>query len=145
MRILRSFLSAFTISLTFSACQTQTEPPQTDCQPPTTVVAKAPCESGYPGVQLLASNYRVGAVLQFDYNVFLQKDTLSSDVTTSSYRNASGDQIVITEAVLKDAPKFIVQISVNCGTGKDYPSRYFSFVKRPAADAGCYVWAEQNL
>lgn len=145
MRILRSFLGSILVGTVFMNCQPKNEPQQTDCQPPTTVVAKASCESGYPGVQLLASNYRVGSVLQFDYNVFLQKDTLSSDVTTSSYRNASGEQIVIAESVIKDAPKFIVQVSVTCGSGTVYPSRYFSFVKRPAADAGCYIWGQQKL
>lgn len=145
MRNLALLLSQFIGSLVFIGCQPQSDPQQTDCQPPTTLIAKAPCESGYPGIQLVASNYRVGSVLQFDYNIFLQKDTLSSDVTTSSYRNASGEQIIIAESVLKDAPKFVVQISVNCGTGKDYQSRYFSFVKRLVPNSTCYVWAEQTL
>ncbi|MVM41407.1 hypothetical protein GO730_33120 [Spirosoma sp. HMF3257] len=127
------------------SCQSKNEPQQIDCQPPATLIAKAPCESGYPGVQLVASSYVAGSATQFIYRIFVQKDTLSSDLIKSSYANASNEQIIISDTILKDAPKFVAQVSINCGTGKDYPSKYFAFVKRPATNPGCYVWALQNL
>ncbi|QDK81386.1 hypothetical protein EXU85_23355 [Spirosoma sp. KCTC 42546] len=128
----------------FVSCQSKNDPQQIGCQPPATLIAKGPCESGYPGAQLVASNYSGGSATQFIYSIFVQKDTLSSDLAKSSYANASNEQIIISEAILKDAPKFVVLVSINCGTGKDYFSRYFSFVKRPTANPGCYVWALQN-
>ncbi len=128
----------------FISCQTKNDPQQVDCQPPTTLIAKAPCESGYPGAQLVASNFKGGSANQFVYSIFVQKDTLSSDISKSSYANASNEQIIISETILKDAPKFIVKVTINCGTGKEYSSIYFSFVKRPAANQGCYVWANQT-
>ena len=140
---LRSILNAVTLCATFARCQTKNEPQQTDCQPPTTLIAKAPCESGYPGAQLVASNYRGGSLTQFVYNIFVQKDTFSSDLTKISYANASNEKIIISDAILKDASKFVVQVTINCN-GKELPSNYFAFVKRPAANSGCYVWALQK-
>lgn len=143
MNIARLYTSSLLIVALLGGCQKKDEPQATNCQPPTTLVAKAPCESGYPGAQLVASNYVGGEFTQFIYYIFVQKDTLSSDLTKSSYANASNQQIIISEAVLKDAPKFVVQVTINCD-GKDLPSRYFAFVKRPTANSGCYVWALQN-
>lgn len=137
------FVSTF-ITATLAGCDlTNNMPEEADCTPPTTLVAQAPCESGYAGVLLIASGYKGDRPMQFIYSIFPQKDTLSNDVTKSAYANASDERILISETVLKDAPKFVVQATVNC-TGKDRPSMYFSFVKRPSANSACYVWARQK-
>ncbi|GAB3955343.1 hypothetical protein GCM10028805_42690 [Spirosoma harenae] len=143
MNIARLCSSFLLVIVWLSGCQKKDDPQATNCQPPTTLVAKAPCESGYQGAQLVASNYTAGSSTQFIYYIFVQKDTLSSDLTKSSYANASNERIIIDQTILKDAPKFVVQVTINCN-GKDLPSRFFSFVKRPTANSGCYVWASQN-
>ncbi|MVM31445.1 hypothetical protein GO755_15475 [Spirosoma sp. HMF4905] len=143
MKTIQFFVSSCIIGLFLNSCQSKNEPLQTNCQPPATLIAKAPCESGYQGVQLVASNYVGSTEMQFVYNIFVQKDTLSGDLTKSSYANASNQQIIISETILKDAPKFVAQVTINCN-GKELASRYFAFVKRPATNTGCYVWALQN-
>lgn len=145
MRTRQSVLSFLLVTVFLSNCtKNSNEPPVAACQPPTTLVAQAPCESGYPGTLLIASDYKGGSTIQFDYDIFVQKDTLASDLTTSSYRNASNERILIADAVLKDAPKFVVKVSTNCGGGQNDPYRYFAFVKRPSANSSCYTWAQQK-
>lgn len=138
-------LAAFLSSIVLGGCDlTNNDPKEIPCQPPTTLIAQVPCESGYPGALLVASGYTGNLSMQFIYYIFPQKDTLSNDVTKSAYANASNERFIVSDAVLKDAPKFTVRVTVNC-SGKDVPSQYFSFVKRPAANSSCYVWAIQKL
>ena len=145
MKLARSFFIPLLVTSLLADCKkpNTTDPQATSCQPPVTLMAKAPCESGYPGAMLTASDYQSGPETQFIYYIFLQKDTLSNDITKSSYANASNDHILISETVLKDAPKFVVLVTINC-SGKDNPSQYFSFVKRATTNPACYVWARQN-
>ena len=145
MKTARSLLVAVFITVTFTGCDlTRTDPKLVTCLPPTNLIAQAPCESGYPGALLVVSGYEGTMPRQFIYTVFLQKDTLSNNSATITYQNASDERILIDETVLGNAPKFTVQVSINC-EGKDRPSQYFSFVKRVAANPACYVWALQRL
>ena len=139
---------AILITATFAGCDlTRTDPKPVKpvaCLPPTSLIAQAPCESGYPGALLMVSGHDRNTPRQFIYTVFLQKDTLSNNSTTITYQNASDERIIISETILGNAPKFLVQVSINCD-GKDRPSQYFAFVKRVAANPACYVWARQKL
>ena len=137
-------ITLFLVSTLFTNCRKSASDPQMAvCQPPATLVAKAPCESGYPGALLIASEYQGNASNQLIYDIYVQKDTLSNDLTKSTYKNASNERIIISETILQNAPKFVVQVSINC-SGKDAPSQLFAFVKRPTASTGCYVWALQK-
>ncbi|WP_080058110.1 hypothetical protein [Spirosoma aerolatum] len=138
-------LPLFLVILLLTGChKTDNTDPQTAvCQPPTTLVAQAPCESGYPGALLISSNYQGNSSGQLIYDIYVQKDTVSNDLTKSTYKNASNERIIISETILQNAPKFVVQVSINCN-GKDRPSQFFPFVKRPTASSGCYVWALQK-
>ena len=147
MKTAYSLLIAILITATFTRCDlTGTDPKPVACLPPTNLTAQAPCESGYPGALLTVSGYEGTMPRQFIYTVFLQKDTLSNDISNlaNKWGNASNERIIVPDAVVKDAPKFIVQVSINCD-GKDRPSQYFAFVKRVAANPACYVWARQKL
>ncbi|GAB4029015.1 hypothetical protein [Spirosoma gilvum] len=143
IKILRITLLWASILFITDCKQATNDPQTTGCQPPATLVAQAPCESGYPGALLVASDYQGNSSNQLIYDIYVQKDTLSNDLTKSTYKNASNNQIIISETILQNAPKFVVQVTLNCG-GKDYPSPVFSFVKRPTASSGCYVWALQK-
>ncbi len=118
------------------------------CQQPTTLVAQAPCESGYAEVVILkASGYSrpPDNLAQFTYQFYPQKDTLSSDLTVSSYANASNDQITVPLTKLNNATKFVVVVSMNCdGLAAHAGPTAFSFVKRTAANPACYVWGLQQ-
>jgi hypothetical protein len=144
---MKTFCSSVILSLVtalLTGCDlTNNGPEEVVCQPPTTLIAQAPCESGYSGVLLVASGYSSNSPIQFIYNIFPQKDTLSNDVSKSAYANASNERFIVSDAVLKDAPKFTVRVTINCN-GRD-EGLYFSFVKRPAANPSCYVWALQKL
>lgn len=145
MNMLKSLLLVVLLTLTLADCKkTPDEPQTTSCQPPATLVAKATCESNYPGALLLASDYKLGSSSQFEFQVYVQKDTLSNDISAdrSSWANASNDQIVVPEKVLLNATKFVVQVSILCSGKKQ--SAYFSFVRRPVPNSSCYVWALQK-
>ena len=148
MKNVQSLLIVLIVAITFADCKKNgsNDPQATTCQPPTMMVAQASCESGYPGALLTASNYK-GVTPQFDYKIFLQKDTLSSDLTTSVYENASNERIFIAETVLKTAPKFVVKVYIHCSTSpqQDSSPAYFAFVKRPTANLNCYSWVQQKL
>lgn len=144
MKTIRFLLLISLITVTLVNCKKETMTEPGTCQPPATLVAKAPCESGYTGVQLIASDYNDSdGSGQFIYSIYPQKDTLSSDVSKAAYANASNERIIINETVLNNVPKFAVRVTVNCN-GKDVASQFFSFVKRPAAGSGCYIWALQK-
>ncbi|CCH02132.1 hypothetical protein FAES_4132 [Fibrella aestuarina BUZ 2] len=137
-------LSIALITVALAGCKNTTDTEPATCSPPATLVAQAPCESGYTGVLLIASDYkRTTGPNQLVYSIYPQKDTLSDDYTKSAYANFSDDRIIISETVLKDAPKFAVQVTINC-SGKLVESQFFAFVKRPTASPGCYVWALQK-
>ena len=145
MNTLKSLLLIGLLTLTLADCKKTTNEPEAACQPPATLVAKATCESNYSGALLIASDYKLGSSPQFEYQVFVQKDTLSNDISVnkSSWANASNDQIVVPEKVLLNAPKFVVQVIILC-SGKMQSSKYFAFVRRPVANSSCYVWALQK-
>lgn len=118
------------------------------CQPPANLIAQSPCESNYPGALLIASGHQPATGVQFEYQIFVQKDTLSNDVSPgrTTYGNASNERIIIPESALKDAPKFIVGVLLNCPFIPKQQSGpvYFAFVRRPSTTS-CYVWARQKL
>ncbi len=146
MNKLPSLLLIILLAVVSTNCKKNTEEPAAvSCQPPKTLVAKAPCESNYSGVLLLASDYKLGSSAQFEYDVYAQKDTISNDISANntSWANASNDQIVVPEKVLLNAPKFVVQVKILC-SGKLQSSNSFAFVKRPVANSPCYVWALQK-
>lgn len=135
--VLPIFLSAL-----FVACNVEKGEPASDCQPPTMIVAQAPCESNYPGAYLTASGFAGNGSLLFE--IYPQKDTVSNDLNVKRWTNGSSqrERIVITDAVLGNAPKFLVRTTINC-SGTDRKSKYFAFVKRPVANSPCFVWAQQ--
>lgn len=144
MKTARLLVITGLLTAVFAECKKENVAEAGVCQPPATLVAQAPCESGYSGVQLTASNYKDSdGSNQLIYSIYPQKDTLASDFTKAAYANASNERIIISETVIGNAPKFAVRVTVNCD-GKDVPSQFFSFVKRPAANSGCYVWAVQK-
>ncbi|QJD80541.1 hypothetical protein [Spirosoma rhododendri] len=127
-----------------AGCQSK-EPATESCQPPQTLIAQAPCESGYPGVLLIASDFESESS-PFLFEVFPQEDTLSNNLSVRAYKNGADtrERFLVDAAVLKNAPKFIAQVSLNC-QGKERKSAYFAFVKRTTSNPGCYVWAQQRL
>ncbi|MEZ0610687.1 hypothetical protein ACAW74_19390 [Fibrella sp. WM1] len=144
MKTAQRFLLITMVTAALAGCKKTTETEPGMCVPPSTLVAQASCQSGYSGVQLIASDYNDSdGSMQFIYYIYPQKDTLSSDISKASYANASNERIIIDEAVLNNAPKFAVRVTVNCN-GRDVGSPLFAFVKRPTASPGCYVWALQK-
>lgn len=144
MKTAQRILLLTLVTAALAGCKNTTPTEPDACYPPLTLTAQAPCESGYTGVLLTASDYkRTTGPNQLIYYIYPQKDTLSDDYTKVKYANASNERIIISETVLADAPKFAVQVSVNC-SGKLIESQFFAFVKRPAASPGCYVWALQK-
>ncbi|RZM08097.1 MAG: hypothetical protein EOO88_50730 [Pedobacter sp.] len=132
--------------LLFNSCQPRNKNELERCQPPMSLVAQSTCESGYQGTLLIASDYEETSGGSMLFEVFPQKDTLSSDTNlTSAWKNGSNqhDRILISDAVIGNAPKFLVQVSLNC-SGTDLKSKYFAFVKRPAANPACFVWSQQK-
>ena len=131
----------------FHACKSRDTNEPGICQPPRSLLAQSPCQSGYQGTFLIASDYKYkdtpeGSML---FEVFPQKDTLSSDVHVKAWKNGSNqhERILVNDAVIGNAPKFLVQVSINC-SGRELKSNYFAFVKRPAPDRGCFVWQQQK-
>lgn len=122
-----------------------TEPVADACQPPRSMAAQAPCESGYPGVLLIASDFESESS-PFLFEIFPQKDTLSRDLSVKAYKNGAStrERFLVSATVLQDAPKFIARVSLNC-QGKERNSDYFAFVKRATSNSGCYVWAQQKM
>ncbi len=137
---------AFGLMLFFNSCQPRNENEPEGCQPPVSLVAQSSCESGYQGTLLIASDYSETSKGSMLFEVFPQKDTLSDDINVkSAWKNGSNqhERILISDAVIGNAPKFLVQVSLNC-SGTDLKSKYFAFVKRPAANPACFVWQQQN-
>ena len=134
-------------ALLFSCSKTDTAQPAV-CKQPTMLVAQAPCESGYADAVLLkASGYTTspGELSQFDYTIYPQKDTLSSDLTRASYQDSSDDRLLIPLSKINDAPKFVVVVSMYCHSTNANPVyTSFAFLKRPTANPACYVWALQK-
>ncbi len=128
----------------FCTCKPVAETPLV-CQPPTTLVAQATCESGFQGTLLIASNYQqTSSTTSMLFEVFPQKDTLSSNLNVKAWKNGSNqfDRILISDDIIGNAPKFLAQVTINC-SGTEYRSKYFAFVKRPAANPACFVWRQQ--
>jgi hypothetical protein len=109
------------------------------------MVVQAPCESGYPGALLIASDFSTGASGSLLFEIFPQKDTLSNDLSVRGYKNGATtrERLLVGTDVLNDAPKFVAQVSLTCD-GKERKSPYFSFVKRNTGNPDCYVWALQK-
>lgn len=145
---IRSYLfSVVLLSATLTGCkQTTSNPGAIQCRPPARLLAQAPCESGYPGVLLIASDYDESSFTSFIFEIFPQKDTLSNDLTVRAYKNGANthERFLVGANVLNDSPKFLVQVTLNCGMGKEVKSAYFSFVKRPSANPACFVWGRQT-
>lgn len=141
----KAFLCAIIALFSLFNCQKPAETGvEAGCQPPASLLAHASCETNYPGVLLQSAEYTVNDETQFIYYVYPQQDTLSNNVATTavSWANASQDRIVVPETAIRNAPKFLARVSVNC-QGKELFSRYFAFVKRPAGPT-CYRWVMQN-
>ncbi|MEZ0540383.1 hypothetical protein [Fibrella arboris] len=148
MKAARTLLVAALLTGTLTDCKKTAvvDSQASPCQPPTQLVAQAPCESGYAGALLIASAYKETDYTSFLFEVFPQKDTLSNDLSVRAWKNGANthERILISDDVLKDAPKFLVQVSLTCGTGKEYKSQLFAFVKRPGQIPACYVWGRQH-
>lgn len=129
----------------FNACQRSNQNEPLSCQPPLTLLAQSNCESGYQGTYLIASDYKDNPESSMLFEVFPQKDTLSNDIKVKAWKNGSNqhEKILIDDAVIGNAPKFLVQVSIIC-SGRELKSQYFAFVKRPAAKPSCFVWRQQN-
>lgn len=146
MNRFRPLLLLTFLTLLLADCKKDNSPVASACTPPAMLTAQAQCESGYSGALLMAKDYQLSTSTQFEYQVFIQKDTLSGDISNASnkWSNASNERIIVPDAVLKDAPKFLVRVIINC-RGTLIPSGYFAFVKRPIANSNCYVWGRQTL
>jgi hypothetical protein len=133
MKLVRSLPVLISLPLLLADCKKDNIPTASTCAPPTMLTAKAQCETGYAGALLKASGY-TGSTMQFEYQVYVQPDTVSNDISPSknAWANASNEQIIVPDAVVKNAPKFVVRVLVNC-SGKLVPSRTFAFVKRDVA------------
>ncbi|MRS61646.1 hypothetical protein [Larkinella terrae] len=137
---------AFVFILLLNACQSGKEQEPEACQPPLSLIAQSNCESGYQGTYLIASDYKETTGASILFEIFPQKDTLSNDISVkSAWKNGSNqhERILISDTVLGNSPKFLVQISINC-SGTELKSKYFAFVKRPAANPACFVWRQVN-
>jgi hypothetical protein len=130
----------------FNSCKSSDTNEPGVCQPPMSLLAQSTCDSGYQGTFLIASDYKYSKMPEGSmlFEVFPQKDTSSSDINVKAWKNGSNqrERILISDAVIGNAPKFLVQVSINC-SGTELKSKYFAFVKRPATDRGCFVWQQQ--
>ncbi len=141
------FIIALLTTPAFFACKSVEKDEPIVCQQPTMAIAQGPCENSYAdGVLIRVSGYDSGGQpRQFTYSTYPQKDTTSSDLTKSGYSNASTDEIIIPLAKLNNAPKFMVTVSMHCdGIASHTGVSVFAFVKRPTANAACYIWALQK-
>jgi hypothetical protein len=129
----------------YNACQTSDQNEPVSCQPPLSLIAQSSCESGYQGTYLIASDYKDNPESSMLFEVFPQKDTLSNDIKVKAWKNGSSqrEKILVSDAVIGNASKFLVQVSIIC-SGKELKSGYFAFVKRPASNPSCFVWRQQN-
>lgn len=125
-----------------NGCQ---EPYEETCPLPTSLTVKSPCESDYPGSLLIPPDQYTAARKQLSYMVYPQPDTLSSDRLSNkkAWGNFSIGQLFVPDSILANSPKFVVSVSIICdGVSKKSP--YFSFVKQPAGEPGCYRWVLQR-
>ncbi|MRS59879.1 hypothetical protein [Larkinella terrae] len=140
-------IGAFGLLLLFTACQPKNEQEPEACQAPMSLIAQSNCESGYQGTFLIASDYKETTEASILFEIFPQKDTLSNETNVkSAWKNGSNqhDRILISDSVIGNSPKFLVQVSINC-SGTELKSKYFAFVKRPAANPACFVWRQVNI
>lgn len=140
-------LTTCALLVALANCQKPADPAAATCQPPTTLAAQSSCQSGYSGTLLIASGYQINSMTQFEYHIYPQPDTVSSDVSirTNKWANASNERILVPDTVLRNVPKFLVRVTINCGMGQVLQAPVFAFVKRPGTTSGCYVWALQKL
>lgn len=139
-------LLALGLMLLFSSCQPKEKTEPEVCHPPLSLVAQASCESGYPGTLLIASDYKEYSEASILFEVIPQKDTLINEINVkAAWKNGSNqhDRILVSDAVIGNAPKIVVQVTINC-TGTELKSKYFAFVKRPAANPACFIWQQQK-
>ncbi|WP_460674413.1 hypothetical protein [Larkinella ripae] len=146
MKFIKKILGTFGLKVLFNACQPRNVQEPEACQPPLSLIAQGNCESGYQGTFLIASDYQETTGASILFEIFPQKDTLSNDINVkSAWKNGSNqhDRILISDTVIGNSPKFLVQVSINC-LGTERKSKYFAFVKRAAANPACFVWEQVN-
>ena len=115
-----------------------------DCQSIKAITITPPCTNAYPGLSVTASGYdQRGTESTFEWRLYLQKDTLSSDTLQQAKIFSGSDQILILDSLVRKAPKLIVSVVPQywrC-TKRDY----FSLVKRQTSDGSCPVWTSQKI